>query len=173
MWQCGDRCYSWGQWPGFLISRSEMRRKNINLWQGLHWLTVKVAMNQQLSILALECHSVYCMYECVYSYWERCPHSTSLHTGCSARVSQNSQASKATFSSWSWVLCSMYWDKSKKNVIYIMLLFIKLQNICTTSTTSVHRLHQECIVSFSKFLANFIQTGLYSILVEDYFELWI
>ena len=29
--------------------------------------------------------------------------------GCSARVSQNSQASRATFSSGSWVCCSMYW----------------------------------------------------------------
>lgn len=29
--------------------------------------------------------------------------------GCSARVSQNSQASRATFSSGSWVRCSMYW----------------------------------------------------------------
>ena len=42
------------------------------------------------------------------TYLGRCLMSTSLHIGCSAKVSQNSQASKATFSSWSWVLCSMY-----------------------------------------------------------------
>lgn len=42
------------------------------------------------------------------TYLGRCLTSTSLHIGCSAKVSQNSQASKATFSSWSWVLCSMY-----------------------------------------------------------------
>lgn len=38
----------------------------------------------------------------------RCPDSISLQMGCSARVSQNSQASRATFSSGSWVRCSMY-----------------------------------------------------------------
>ena len=43
------------------------------------------------------------------THWTRWEARTSLQMGCSASVSQNSQASRATFSSWSWVLCSMYW----------------------------------------------------------------
>lgn len=81
-------------------------------------------MNQPLSIPALyicPCHCVHWIltslrvFAC--SYLDRCPQSTSLHTGCSAKVSQNSQASKATFSSWSWVLCSMYWKDSNSILI--------------------------------------------------------
>lgn len=44
----------------------------------------------------------------------RCPDSISLQMGCSAKVNQNSQASKATFSSGSCVLCSMYCKGSKE-----------------------------------------------------------
>lgn len=50
------------------------------------------------------------------TYLGRCLTSTSLHIGCSAKVSQNSQASKATFSSWSWVLCSMYCKQRSLNI---------------------------------------------------------
>lgn len=46
------------------------------------------------------------------TYLGRCLTSTSLHIGCSAKVSQNSQASRATFSSWSWVLWSMYCEEN-------------------------------------------------------------
>ena len=45
------------------------------------------------------------------TYCTKCPESTSLQMGCSARVSQNSQASKATFSSGSWVRWSMYYRR--------------------------------------------------------------
>ena len=48
------------------------------------------------------------------TYWTRCPDSTSLQMGCSARVSQNSQASRAPFSSGSCVRCSMYWKAKIK-----------------------------------------------------------
>lgn len=46
--------------------------------------------------------------KCVNTYWTKWPDRASLQIGCSARVSQNSQASRATFSSGSWVRCSMY-----------------------------------------------------------------
>lgn len=42
------------------------------------------------------------------THWTRCPDRASLQMGCSARVSQNSHASSATFSSASCVRCSMY-----------------------------------------------------------------
>lgn len=47
-------------------------------------------------------------FKCVSTYWTKWPDRASLQIGCSARVSQNSQASRATFSSGSWVRCSMY-----------------------------------------------------------------
>lgn len=43
-----------------------------------------------------------------HTHCTRWPESISLQMGCSARVNQNSQASSATFSSGSCVLCSMY-----------------------------------------------------------------
>lgn len=49
---------------------------------------------------------------CVNTYWTKWPDRASLQIGCSARVSQNSQASRATFSSGSWVRWSMYcWQR--------------------------------------------------------------
>lgn len=50
----------------------------------------------------------------VSTYWTRWPDRASLQMGCSASVSQNSQASRATFSSGSWVRCSMYWWKTTR-----------------------------------------------------------
>lgn len=50
----------------------------------------------------------------VSTYWTKWPERASLQMGCSARVSQNSQASRATFSSGSWVRCSIYWWKTTR-----------------------------------------------------------
>ena len=46
--------------------------------------------------------------------------STSLQIGCSARDNQNSQASRETPSSGSWVLTSMYW-KTKQLLVYLQI----------------------------------------------------
>lgn len=82
--------YWWGQWSGSLedpLQREDARSEYIWVCRGQATLSAD-------------------------TYLGRCLTSTSLHIGCSAKVSQNSQASRATFSSWSWVLWSMYCEEN-------------------------------------------------------------
>lgn len=57
------------------------------------------------------------LWEKVSTYWTKWPERASLQMGCSASVSQNSQASRATFSSGSCVRWSIYWKKTQQQVI--------------------------------------------------------
>lgn len=53
------------------------------------------------------------------THWTRCPDRASLQMGCSARVSQNSHASSATFSSASCVRWSMYCRETRISLIHL------------------------------------------------------
>lgn len=61
----------------------------------------------------------------------RCPERASLQMGCSASVSQNSQASRDTFSSGSCVRCSMYCGNSQQHHQHLRWV-----NMYTTSVSS-------------------------------------